>query len=202
MHHESENEQHSPNGQTLLSFGEARNTQWQIVNDGVMGGLSRGQLRTVDEHHSAFEGMVSLANNGGFTSMVTRSDALDFSDYTGLRIRARSCTPSFASSLEQASYNAPKTYALRLKIATTRGTSRFSYETRFSVPAPDTGEQELQNYDISFETTKFTAIFRGRELPDVPDLNVGQMRIKEIGLMIRDGQEGAFCLELEEVSLY
>lgn len=202
MHPETENQQDSSNVRTLLQFGEAQNAEWQIVNDGVMGGLSRGQLRTLDEHHSAFEGVVSLANNGGFTSMVTRTTPLDFSDFKGMRIYARPCTPGFAASLEQDSYASPKTYALRLKIATNRGTSRFSYETRFRVPAPDAENKEMQSYDIPFRTTDFTPVFHGRQLTDVPEMDVDEMRIAEIGFMISDKQQGAFCLELGGVDLY
>jgi hypothetical protein len=39
-----------------------------IVNDGVMGGVSKSTLRQ-DAHGMFFEGLVSLENNGGFASM-------------------------------------------------------------------------------------------------------------------------------------
>ncbi len=42
---------------------------WVIINDGVMGGLSRGQLTLSPEGYGKFSGTVSLANNGGFTSI-------------------------------------------------------------------------------------------------------------------------------------
>lgn len=185
----------------LLRFGEAENARWQIVNDGVMGGLSRGQLRSAGAAHSVFEGLVSLANNGGFTSMVTRTSPLDFSAYSGLRISAKGCTPRFAEAAEDDSYNAPKTYALRLKIATANGRSRFSYATRFTVPPPQTGA-EMQHFDIPLRSEAFTPVFRGRELSDVPGLDVQRMQITEIGFMISDKQDGSFCLALGGVSLY
>jgi hypothetical protein len=40
---------------------------FQVVNDGVMGGLSTSQVRSVSGS-LVFEGEVSLANNGGFAS--------------------------------------------------------------------------------------------------------------------------------------
>ena len=40
----------------------------RIVNDGVMGGVSQSSLR-LDPEGMFFEGVVSLANNGGFASM-------------------------------------------------------------------------------------------------------------------------------------
>jgi NADH dehydrogenase [ubiquinone] 1 alpha subcomplex assembly factor 1 len=39
-----------------------------IINDGVMGGVSKSGLRQ-DVHGLFFEGVVSLENNGGFASM-------------------------------------------------------------------------------------------------------------------------------------
>ena len=40
----------------------------RVVNDGVMGGVSQSRLRA-DPEGMFFEGVVSLANNGGFASM-------------------------------------------------------------------------------------------------------------------------------------
>ena len=191
-----------PASRPLFEFGEALNADWNIINDGVMGGRSQGRLRAVDAHHSAFEGVVSLANNGGFTSMVTRTQPLDLSEYAGIRIHARPCTPAFADRIDEASYKQAKTYMLRLKIATQRGISRFSYEHRFEAPARDDAGQEPGVFDIPLEAAAFTPVFRGRQLRNVPALDTAAMRIAEVGFMIRDGQEGSFCLELGPVELY
>ena len=54
----------------LFDFNdESRVRDWQIVDDGVMGGLSRGQFSINAEGHGVFEGQVSLENNGGFSSV-------------------------------------------------------------------------------------------------------------------------------------
>jgi NADH dehydrogenase [ubiquinone] 1 alpha subcomplex assembly factor 1 len=42
---------------------------WRIVNDGVMGGISKSNLLITSEGHGQFSGHVSLANNGGFASI-------------------------------------------------------------------------------------------------------------------------------------
>jgi hypothetical protein len=53
----------------LIEFSDASASQhWYVVNDGVMGGLSRGHL-AVEDGIGIFHGHVSLQNNGGF-SMV------------------------------------------------------------------------------------------------------------------------------------
>lgn len=43
--------------------------EWYVVNDGVMGGISKSSLVLTDGGHGKFSGHVSLANNGGFTSI-------------------------------------------------------------------------------------------------------------------------------------
>ena len=43
--------------------------EWRIVNDGVMGGISRSSLTLTDIGNGKFSGHVSLANNGGFASI-------------------------------------------------------------------------------------------------------------------------------------
>jgi NADH dehydrogenase [ubiquinone] 1 alpha subcomplex assembly factor 1 len=55
-------------GPPLLDFSsqEAVRT-FEVINDGIMGGLSRSRLRPASGALS-FEGEVSLANNGGFAS--------------------------------------------------------------------------------------------------------------------------------------
>ncbi len=52
-----------------MDFRIVEAVRWgRIVNDGVMGGVSQSSLRP-DPDGMFFEGVVSLANNGGFASM-------------------------------------------------------------------------------------------------------------------------------------
>jgi hypothetical protein len=54
---------------TLFDFGANTNAPgWQVVNDGVMGGLSASAF-CVTNGVAVFRGEVSLVNNGGFASM-------------------------------------------------------------------------------------------------------------------------------------
>jgi len=58
------------NNPTLFDFSkESSLRNWVVINDGVMGGLSRGRLALSPEGYGKFSGTVSLANNGGFTSI-------------------------------------------------------------------------------------------------------------------------------------
>ena len=48
-----------------VDFGKNKDgKEWRVVNDGVMGGLSRGSLALTD-NSILFKGEVSLDNNGG-----------------------------------------------------------------------------------------------------------------------------------------
>ena len=47
--------------------------QWQTVNDGVMGGRSDGRIKINENKKMEFYGTLSLANNGGFASVRSRS---------------------------------------------------------------------------------------------------------------------------------
>jgi hypothetical protein len=54
----------------IYNFSSQSNIkEWDIVNDGVMGGISRSSLVINDAGHGQFSGHVSLANNGGFASI-------------------------------------------------------------------------------------------------------------------------------------
>ncbi len=67
-------------------------TEWRLVTDGVMGGVSQGNLGV--DHHAGRDclrmtGQVSTANNGGFVQMALNlapSGAVDGSAYEGIRL--------------------------------------------------------------------------------------------------------------------
>jgi hypothetical protein len=53
-------------GETLFDFDadEMKSSEWRIVNDGVMGGLSKGQMDVSKDGVLTFSGKLSLENNG------------------------------------------------------------------------------------------------------------------------------------------
>ena len=61
---------------------------WGAVDDVVMGGVSKSQIRLADER-AIFTGIVSTDNNGGFASVRTRnfSPPMDLSDYEGIELK-------------------------------------------------------------------------------------------------------------------
>ena len=58
-----------------MIFDFKKNTSirdWRIVDDGVMGGISAGQLGLDEQGNGVFYGYVSLENYGGFSSLRLR----------------------------------------------------------------------------------------------------------------------------------
>lgn len=83
-----------------IDFTENELDGWFIINDGVMGGLSKGQARFTEEG-LLFYGSVSLENNGGFTSLRAPFGNYDLSEYTQITIRYRSKGISMALQMEE-----------------------------------------------------------------------------------------------------
>ena len=75
--------------QLLFDFPDATAlARWEIVNDGVMGGVSRSRL-TVANRTGVFAGEVSLENSGGFASVRSRPESLPAAGATGFLVRVR-----------------------------------------------------------------------------------------------------------------
>lgn len=73
-----------------INFGQDQAGQnWYVVNDGVMGGMSKSQL-TITENSAILKGKVSLENNGGFASFRSPFQVFDLSKYKSVEIKYRS----------------------------------------------------------------------------------------------------------------
>jgi hypothetical protein len=80
----------SAKAQEIFDFNKNSDTgNWYIVNDGVMGGLSRGDIKISSDGHGIFEGTVSLENNGGFTSVRYLTDPRSTKGMTNFYIRIK-----------------------------------------------------------------------------------------------------------------
>ena len=79
-------------GETIagFDFGESKSgADWRIMNDGVMGGLSEGDA-TLTEQSLILKGQISLANNGGFSSVRSPWNKTDISEAKNATLRYRS----------------------------------------------------------------------------------------------------------------
>lgn len=82
-----------------IDFGKNGNAQdWTIINDGVMGGLSRGEGYFTDSS-LVFQGEVSLDNNGGFASLRSAYQDFDLSAFEKVVIRCKSKGVQFAFTM-------------------------------------------------------------------------------------------------------
>jgi hypothetical protein len=72
---------------TIIDFSRGDVT-WPHINDGVMGGVSSGEMSTGDGY-ATFRGTVSFDNNGGFSSVRSQAVVHDLSAFEGLVLRVR-----------------------------------------------------------------------------------------------------------------
>ncbi len=157
---------------TLVNFsGGADEPAWVAVNDDVMGGRSQGRP-TIAEGHLHFSGTLSLANNGGFSSVRTAGRPYDLSGATAMRLRV---------------LGDGRTYQLRLAAGARIRGAAVAYGAAFATTAG-----EWTEVCIPFAT--LTPTFRGQTL-DGPPLDLS--RVEEIRLLIGDHREGPFALVVD-----
>lgn len=143
---------------------------WQAINDGVMGGVSRGRM-TATADGLRFEGELSLENNGGFAS-VRRLVEDDFSAASGVRLRIK---------------GDGRTYQFRLRLD-----GRFDgVAWRAEFP----GSDDWQTIDLPFH--EFEPVFRGRLVPDAGPVTPADIR--QVGFMLADKTPGPFALEIRAI---
>ena len=70
-----------PDSLSLFEFGSAKEASWRVVNDGVMGGRSKGFV-SLEDGTLKFTGTL-VTRGGGFTSLRAAMPA-DLSTYDGL----------------------------------------------------------------------------------------------------------------------
>ena len=161
----------------ITNFAHQTTEDWEIVNDGVMGGCSQSRLVKDDKNkHAVFTGEISLENNGGFASVRCRI-SFDLSSYTHMKLWLK---------------GDGKRYCFRLRTASrkTGEINRFSYDYRF-----DTKPDVWEWYLLPFH--EFRPYFRGRALDDVAPLD--RSAIRQIGFLISDKQEGKFTLHISQL---
>lgn len=164
-------------GPVLVSFASPDAVRdWKPVNDVVMGGLSSSRIRPTPEGTAVFEGNVSLENQGGFASVSAVVDLPGVSRFEGVAVRVR---------------GDGRTYRLRLRMD-----DRFdgiAYQVPFA-----TERDAWQIVRMPFGN--FRASFRGQDRPDAEPLDPA--RIRQLGFLIGERQEGSFRLEIAWVRAY
>lgn len=165
------------NTRLLTDFSSDAPIRWYTVNDNVMGGRSRGGFLT-NEGVLVFAGATNT-NGGGFSSIRTRSKAMDLSDFDGVRLRVK---------------GDGRRYTFRLTTSTARN-GRYvpSYWADFETQSGDAWEV----VDVPF--SRFKPRWRGRNLSG-PDLDT--KNVDTLGLMIYDKRDGPFRLDVDWIRAY
>ena len=160
----------------LFDFSDPKSVAlWNPINDGVMGGSSRSQLRHDTTGHAVFSGEVSFANNGGFASVRCQPSDLGRNGVTAYLLAVR---------------GDGKRYKLNLR--TDNSFDGVNYQVQFDPPAGLWTTCRLPCAD-------FLPSWRGRPVPDTPPLDTA--RVRQIGLMIADRQEGPFTLAVRSIAV-
>jgi len=149
---------------------------WRIVNDGVMGGLSQGEIHMTEDHTAVFQGNLSLSNNGGFSSARTFPRLYNLANHKGIVVHLK---------------GDGKQYQLRLR--TDDGFDGISYRHNIS-----TKRDEWITIFATFGN--FVPVFRGRVMKDVEPL--APDKIQQVGFLISDKQAGPFRLEVDWIKAY
>lgn len=148
--------------------------RWQTVNDGVMGGRSNGRFRITDNDTMEFYGNLSLANNGGFASVRSRSADLNLQTGDVLVAKVRGDGRQYTFNLHPQNRR-----------------TAFSYRVKF-----ETREDEwvLVKMPIdSFVATSFGRTIRNQRLDP--------SNISGVGILLGDKREGSFNLEVEWIKV-
>jgi NADH dehydrogenase [ubiquinone] 1 alpha subcomplex assembly factor 1 len=154
----------------LFDFSKPETVRkWQTVNDGVMGGVSDGMVRS-KEKNLEFYGTLSLENNGGFASVRSKAAKMDLSKYDGLVFKVR---------------GDGRDYYLNVHVPTDQ--IAFSYRASFK-----TEKNKWTEVTVPFNHLKATSF--GRVVEKGKPLNPSN--VEAVGFLLADKKAGPFTLEV------
>ena len=159
-----------------FNFGRKNNTDiWRIVNDDVMGGKSNSKIEE-KENSIIFKGHTSLENNGGFASMRTLIPKGALKECKTLSIRFKSADTS-------------RTFGISLK-----SSQKYYipyYKFTFSPKSEDWQELTIKLSDFDYYKIS-------EKMED--SMPLGFLKdVYNIALIISDGKEGAFQIEIDYI---
>ena len=160
-------------GKVLFDFADpAAMRGWQIEDDGVMGGVSKGTFTHDSAGHAVFSGEVSLENDGGFSSAQCFFEAIDVSSYRNAVIRVKGDGKNYRFIVES------------------EKDARHYYVANFET----TGEWQ----EIQIPLREMYPVRRGDrlDLPDYPGKSMAQVRF-----MIANSRAENFRLQIAGVRL-
>ena len=161
----------------IVSFVEPINAfEWIVVNDNVMGGISRSRVSINEDGYMLFNGNVSLEYGGGFASVRSSYENWGIGNFDGFVIKV---------------WGDGKSYQFRCRMG--NNFNGVAYRHYFQ-----TNNENWQEIRLPF--TKFVPTYRGRILSDIKPLD--PKAIRNLGLMISDKQSGNFNLKIAWIGVY
>ena len=159
--------------QVIYNFMDSKGLDnWYVVDDRVMGGLSKGNVKLTETGNAIYFGDVTTENNGGFSLLRYQFHSIDVSNFNKIAIKLKGDgTP----------------YQFRIK---SDKRQRFSYVSNFKT----SGNWET----IIIPLNKFTPQFRGRK---VNVQNFKEDKIEEIAFLIGNKIKESFKLEIKSITL-
>ena len=160
----------------VIDFDKSSDSSnWIVINDVVMGGVSKSSFQVTESGTAVFSGAVSLENNGGFASANRNPSQFDLNDSDGIRFRVKGDGKKYKISLKNdGSFNG------------------FSYRVEFN-----TKDGEWLTIDAPFSS--FIPMLMGQKTSAPP---IDRANIKTFGFLISDKQEGPFRLEIDWIGAY
>lgn len=145
---------------------------WVIVDDDVMGGKSSGSFGLSPDGHGVFKGLISLENNGGFSSLRYNFERIQMENYTKIVLKIK---------------GDGKKYQFRIK---SDSGDYYSYVSTFAT----SGDWQ----EIEIPLKNMYPSFRGRKL-DKPNFSGDYM--EEIAFLIGNKKEEEFQLLIDKIEL-
>lgn len=180
----------APTARPLFQFDAKDHADWQIVADGIMGGVSKGSQASTADGHLVFTGSLSLRNSGGFVTMRSPAKPLGLSKDSRIGIRVK---------------GDGRTYQLTLW---TKGPLK---DYVASYVNGTTTIEDLTNWRVSLPTVKDTWIEKEFAIADFVGNIMGQPidqplleqpeGITSMGIGISDKIEGKFTLEIGHIQV-
>ena len=144
--------------------------QWDVQDDVVMGGVSKGKLALNEAGNAVFVGKVSLENNGGFSSIQHGFPSVDVSAYSAICLGLKGDGKRYQLRVESQK-NAPHGYA-------------YDFDT--------TGDWQF----VSIPFADMYPIHHGDRL-DLP--NYPGQTLAHVQILIGNGKAETFQLEIDKI---
>lgn len=158
---------------TLFAFDRADEATWAVVNDGVMGGRSKGFV-TVEQGALHFTGTL-VTQGGGFTS-VRAQRVVNLTGALGLELRVRGSGRRFEVEVDD-------------------GVRTFGRRVSRRAAFPTSAEWTVVH--VPFSALRSTVFGRAVNAPPI-DI----ARIEGVGLYMVDGQDGPFRLDVDSIRAF